>query len=252
MFESKSMLIDTHQHLGPCYIFDIEVTKEELIKTMDGNEIEASIIQLFPGVSDYKAQNDKIIELCRELPKRFFGLIDINPHLPEKEFNYEADRLMKTSVFKAIKLHTIGHSISPLSNDANKVFNFARKNNIPVMVHTGPGIPFALPSLVIPKAKEYKDVNFILAHSGSAQIFSPEAYVAASICDNIFLETSWTSIGDKSWFISAFGSERIMFGADVPINVSVELFQFKALDLNDKDIKNIMAETAKKVYKIEI
>lgn len=252
MFNDKSIIIDSHQHLGSCFVFDINVTREEQIKTMNDNGVETSILQLFPGVSNYKEQNDNITKLCKESPKRFLGLIDINPHLPEKEFNFECDRLIDTGVFKAIKLHTIGHSISPLANDADKVFNFARKNNIPVMVHTGPGVPFSLPSLVIPRAKEYEDVNFILAHSGGSQIFSTEAFVAASVCDNIFLETSWTSIGDKSWFINAFGSERIMFGADIPINASVELFQFRALNLSDKDIKNIMAETAKKIFKIDI
>ena len=58
------------------------------------------------------------------------------------------------------------------------------------MVHTGPGIPFALPALCIPAARKYPDLKIVLAHAGFA-VFTAEAQVAATVCDNLYLETSW-------------------------------------------------------------
>lgn len=246
----KLKLIEIHQHLGPCNVFDINVTKEEIIKVVEDNNIDICIIQLFPGVNDYVSKNNDIIELCKEHKGKFYGLIDINPHLDEIEYDSEVKRLMKTGLFKAIKLHTIGHAVNPLSKDADKVYRSAKKYGIPVMVHTGAGIPFALPSLIIPKAREYRDVNFIIAHSGNFQIYSAEAYVAATVCENIFLETSWTSVGDKAWFIDALGSERILFGADIPGNIAFELYQYKNLNIKNEDLENIFYNNAKKLLNL--
>ena len=251
MFEDTDIkIIETHQHLGPCMVFDLNITKNDLTEAIDKNNIDICLVQLLPGVHDYREKNDDIIELCKEFEGKFYGLININPHLPEKEFDDEVKRLMDTGYFKAIKLHTIGHAVNPLSSDAEKVYRSAREYDMPVMVHTGAGIPFALPSFIIPKAQEYEDLNFILAHSGMGQIYSTEAYIVASVCSNVFLETSWTSIEDKNFFISALGSERLMFGADVPSNIPVELFQYKSLDLARKDIENIMYNNAQKLLKI--
>lgn len=251
MFENTNIkIIDVHQHLGSCRVFDVNVSKEELLEITNKHGIDTCIVQLFPGVNEYQEKNNDIINLCKEYKNRFFGLIDINPHLQDDLFESEVNRLMDSGYFKAIKLHTIGHAINPLSRDADKVYKIARKYKIPVMIHTGAGIPFALPSLIIPKAVEYSDVIFIMAHSGNSQIYSAEAFVAASQCKNIYLETSWTSIGDKEWFINSIGSERVLFGSDMPGNIQVELFHYKSLNLSKKDLENILYNNAKKIFKI--
>ena len=118
------------------------------------------------------------------------------------------------------------------------------------MIHTGIGVPFALPSMVMFVAKKYSNVNFILAHAGAGQIYCPEAIVAATHYNNVYLETSWTTIFDKIWCINALGSERILFGSDMPDNLPVEIFQYKNLDLSKSDIKNIMCDNAKRIFKI--
>lgn len=251
MFEGTDIkIIEIHQHLGPSRVFDDNVTKEELIKALEENKIDICIVQLFPGVNDYVEKNNEIIRLCREFENRIFGLININPHLDDKEYDNEANRLMATGYFKAIKLHTIGYSVNPLSKDADKVYKFARKFEIPIMVHTGAGIPFALPSLIIPKAIEYMDIDFILAHAGMSIIYSSEAFITAQQYKNVYLETSWTSITDKNWFIKDLGSEKLIFGADVPSNIPVELFHYKKLNLGKQDLENIMFNNAKRLLKI--
>jgi len=251
MFENTDIkIIDVHQHLGGCRVFDVNVTKEELIDVTNKNGIDVCVIQLFPGVNDYIEKNNDIINLCKEYKNRFFGLIDINPHMEDYSYKQEVKRLMDSGFFKAIKIHTIGHAINPLSKDADKVYRIAREYSIPVMIHSGAGIPFALPSLIIPKAIEFKDVDFIIAHSGNFQIYSTEAFIAASQCKNVYLETSWTSVGDKSFFINSLGSERVLFGADMPGNIEVELFHYKSLNLKETDLENIFYKNAKKIFKI--
>ena len=122
---------------------------------------------------------------------------------------------MRDLHFVGVKLHTIGHAVNPLSEDGDLIFATAHALGIPAMVHTGPGIPFALPSLCIPAAQKYPGLKIIIAHAGFA-VFSAEAQVAASVCGNLYLETSWCIGEDIRWMISTFGPERVMMGADFP------------------------------------
>jgi uncharacterized protein len=243
-------IIDIHTHYGGCNVFDVSVSENDLIENLDKYRIGKAVVQLFPGVNDYKSENDKLIDLLKKHSNKLCGLISINPHIKEDDYNGEVDRLMKTGLFKCIKVHTIGHAVNPLSSDADKIYKAAAKYNIPVMVHTGPGIPFALPSMVRSAAKKYKEVNFILAHAGGSQIYSPDAVFTAGDFDNVFLETSWTSIDDKKWFLNALGAEKILFGSDMPGNLPVELFQFELMDTSIEDTKKIFNTNATKLFKI--
>lgn len=251
MFDNKKIEIcDIHMHFGSCNVFDVEVTEKTLIDTLQKYNITSAVVQLFPGINSYKENNDALIDMLKKYENKLYGLISINPHVDDTFFNSEAERLFDTGLFKAIKLHTIGHAINPLSNDAKKVYKFAADHDIPVMVHTGPGIPFALPSMIRPIAKEYSVVNFILAHAGDAQIYAPDAVLTAGDLSNVFLETSWTSIGDKNWFYNSLGAEKIIFGSDMPENIPVELTQYQLMNLNDEDLSKILSENTKRLLRI--
>ena len=118
------------------------------------------------------------------------------------------------------------------------------------MVHTGPGVPFALPALCIPAARKYPDLKIILAHAGFA-VFTAEAQVAASVCGNLYLETSWCIGEDIRWMIDTIGADRVMLGADLPSNVPVEYAKYKALELTPEVYEKVLGGTAIDVFKLK-
>ena len=121
---------------------------------------------------------------------------------------------------------------------------------VPAMVHTGPGVPFALPALCIPAARKYPDLKIILAHAGFA-VFTAEAQVAASVCGNLYLETSWCIGEDIRWMIDTIGADRVMLGADLPSNVPVEYAKYKALELKPDVYDKVLGGTAIDVFKLK-
>ncbi len=242
-------IIDIHAHLGSCKVFDQSIGEEDLLRAMDENNIEAMIVQPFPGVSDARAVHDRIAKLGSRHPGRIFGMVSINPHIGREQYITEVERCIKDLRFVAIKLHTIGHAISPLSEDADIVFKTAERLKVPVMVHTGLGTPFSNPSLCIPKAKEYPNVPIILSHSGFC-ILAAEAYIAAKECQNIYLGSAWTPVVDLEFLIKGIGASRIMFESDFPINIPVELAKFKALKLSKEELQECLRAVAKKVFNL--
>jgi len=245
------MIIDAHTHLGECKVFGDKVSEKELIDTMDKNEVKTSIVQPFPGDPDPVSTHNRIASLSKKYPGRIFGMVSLNPHMDKDEYFKEVERCIKELGFVGIKLHPTGHAVSPFSEDAKMVFKIADELKIPVMVHTGPGLPFALPALYIPVAHQFPGLSIILAHAGFA-IFTSEAYVAAKECKNIFLETSWCIVNDIKWLINSIGSERLMFGSDLPRNVPVEIIKYKVLGLSKRQIDDCLWQTAKRIFKLKI
>ena len=242
-------VIDTHAHLGECCVFGLYSTVEEMLRRQDECGVDATIVQPYPGAKDYVKRHDEIAEMCAKYPGRFFGLASLSPHRDHENYQREVERCVKDLKFVGVKLHTIGHGVNPLTEDGDLVFATAYRLGIPAMVHTGAGIPFALPALCIPAAQKYPGLNIVLAHAGMG-IVSAEAQVAASICKNLYLETSWCLGEDIRWMINTIGPDRVMMGADLPSNVPVEFAKYRALDLEPEVYDKVMGATAVSVFNL--
>ena len=240
-------IIDSHMHLGDCRVFGCEITEEQLLCYLEKNDIGEAIVQPYPGATDEEEVHNRIYELTQKYPGKFYGLASVNPHMDEDVYKKKMRKYIKEYGFKAIKLHTIGHAIHPMSVDAQLVYETALDLGVAVNVHTGPGVPFSLPSLILPIARKYPEMKFILAHSG-AGMYSGEAVLAAQECPNIYLEASWCSVEDVMGMIQSIGSERVMFGSDSLLNMAAGMAVFNALSLDQKQLEDVFANSAIKAF----
>lgn len=242
------MIIDSHNHIGDCRTFGYDFDEEQILSALDNAKVDGAILQPFPGCTDVKAAHDTIATMAKRYPGRFYGISSVNPHLPEAEFVAESTRAVKELGFKALKLHTIGHSVNPMSKDGQRVVEMAKTLGVALNVHTGTGIPFSLPSLVLPFAKSFK-YPIILAHSG-ATLLTQEAIIIAQQSENIYLEMSWCAANQIQQAIGAIGSERVMYGSDSLTNLENELNKFYTIGLNDKQLEDVLYNTAKTAFSI--
>lgn len=245
------IVINSHAHLGPCKVFGLNFTEDDLIRAMDDNQVQKAIVQPFPGAPDPIEVHNRIAQMARRYPGRIYGLASANPHMEKQKYADEITRCVEELGFVGVKLHTIGHAVIPISEDGGLVFETAAKLNIVVMVHTGAGIPFALPSLCIPRARQYPEVRVILAHAG-AGFFTAEAHVAAKECPNIYLETSWCFSDDVQWLVNDLGAEKVMFGCDTLTNIPVELAKYRALGLSEEQLTKCLGGTAAEVFQLQL
>jgi predicted TIM-barrel fold metal-dependent hydrolase len=240
-------IIDAHMHLGECRVFDINLTEEDLLRGLDENGIETAIVQPFPGCKDFRATHDRIATLVAKHPGRIYGLCSLSPHRNRDEYHSEVERCVKQLGFVGVKLHTIGHAVLPLTEDGMLVFEVGADLKIPVMVHTGMGLPFAQPSLCLPAARKFPETKVILAHAGFT-FLSAEAQVITSECPNIYLETPWCASHDIGWMIRTLGPERVMLGSDLPTNISSELAKYRGLGLEESRLQQVFSVTAQTVF----
>jgi predicted TIM-barrel fold metal-dependent hydrolase len=241
-------IIDAHAHLGKCNIFDLDVTFENLLNAMDANEVKTSLVQPFPGCEDPRKVHDRIAELSTQYPGRFYGIASINPHLGS-ECLKEIRRCVQELGFLGVKLHTIGHAVMPNSSDAVKLAELAAELGVPMLVHTGTGIPFALPSLCIPAARKFPNLKIILCHAGYA-VFAAEAVIVAKEASNIYLEPSWCTSVQTRGMIKELGFDRVFMGSDLPANLPTEIAKAKSVGLNEEELSSYLWGTARQVFNI--
>ena len=139
----------------------------------------------------------------------------------------------------------------PAGADGTTVCESASQLGIPVMVHTGPGIPFAAPSALTPQLRAFPQVPVVLAHAEHG-IFSDEATAVAEAFPQVTLEPSWCAFYNIGGMVAASGASRVMLGTDLPPNARVMIETIRAVGLGKEDEAMVMGGTAQEVFKLEM
>lgn len=250
MIGSTSVL-DAHCHIGSSVATGVDITEDALLATMAANGVDAAMVMPQPHQDlSVTAVHDRIARFAERQPGVIYGMASINPRLDETAYRHEATRCVRDLGFRAIKLDPSVHALAPNHPRCEMLFALARELGVPAIIHTGLGVPAALPALAIPPAQRYPDVTIVLAHAGFA-VFAPEAIVTAQVCPNIILEPSWCASFQVAEMVRAIGAERVMYGSDHPSNVASELAKLQSLGFGDEQRAAIFGGTARRVFALD-
>lgn len=247
---NQPIIIDTHMHLGRSSISGVENTLDELLLSMEKNRIAHGFI--IPQASQFQdvfEVHSKIHDAQMKYPELFRGIMCVNPRLGEDIYYGEAEKCFNDYKFIGIKLDPNIHAVPIDSRLAELVFETAEKFAVPVIIHTGAGI-YSNPALAITMAMKYPGVKIVLAHSGMLT-YASEAVMAAQICENVFLECSWSATMHMQKMLATVGSGKMMFGSDHISNLPVEIEKLHALKLSPEQIDDISFKTAQKVFNVD-
>jgi len=245
------MIVDVHSHLGYDEIFEHDFPGVDLVVAQERNGVDITIVQ--PGscvlLETVQRQHDAIAAFAASYPGRFFGMANPNPHLPDDDYRREVVRCVRELGFVGVKIHPTAHAINPAGPAARKVYEIAAELDIPVMIHTGAGVPFSLPSAIIEPAQAFPNVRIVMAHSGMT-IYAAEALTVAKLCPNVALETTWTGPQLVRQFCAEIGADRVLFGSDHALNQATELEKVRTSGISDEDVDRVLGRTATSLYRL--
>jgi predicted TIM-barrel fold metal-dependent hydrolase len=239
------MIIDVHMH--PTDHVDAAwrhggnpFTGERMLKMMDGpymvngkpRRVDIGVIQPPPGntvwsdgmrggregIRDYMAYCAK---LAQQYPDRFIGNFTFNPRFGVENGVAELEFHVKEYGFKMMKLHSNMHAYRP-----DRALDWIRPAvkkcadlGIPVMLHTGDG-PYSIPTQFYPIIKEFRDVNFIIAHFGiqTGGVYCFEALWMVIDSPNVYVESGWLLQSRIVEFVQMMPKDRMTLGSDSPPN----------------------------------
>lgn len=166
---------------------------------------------------DHRAANDYLLENSPSEDRvALFGL-------PE-DVEY-TNRMLAHPRVSALKMYW-----SYVDPSAEVIYDFfrpeileeAQARDIPLVLHLPKMITRSLDDLV-QVARDFPRLRMVLAHLGLSKMVVPgleEALVVASKVETIFMDTALNPSADVvALSLQIFGSERIMFGSDEPLNL---------------------------------
>jgi uncharacterized protein len=248
------MIIDAHAHIGHDFVFDEDSTEAWLLENYRELGIDGAIVQPFisrPYIADTREIHDRIARLCASKEKQFWGMASINPHFTPEDYEAEASRCVKELGFVALKLTPIAHAAHPANQDSIFVYETAKRLGVPVMIHTGMGIPFSDPASLLDVPDKFPDLKFVIAHAGGDMFFQQALYLARHH-DNVYLEPSWINVMNVKKALDSIGAGKIMFSSDQALNAPVELAKYKAAIKKPSDLERVLSGTAIEVFNLKV
>jgi predicted TIM-barrel fold metal-dependent hydrolase len=231
MAVSASSIYDAHAHLGRGTGYSL--TPAELIALMDGNGVEGAVICPPDRCLAYhfREGNDFLLDAARVYPGRFFPFLTASPWAPEEGLAYLEHAAAGGGVC-GLKFNTTLNGCSISDPKLDPFVEFAQSHDLPIYFHTGTPI-FSLPTQLMQLARRFPGAKFIMGHLGFCDYWTDGVPVAAAV-PNIYVETSFYGIAPKlRQVIAELGSERVLFGSDVPIcSYRLEIAKINGLQLD--------------------
>lgn len=237
-------VFDTHTHIGHGLHHGRTYRADELLAAMDKHGVDRSVVIPFPVVEDTRAAHDEIGRAVKAHPDRLVGTACIYPYIGAANYRDEVRRCVEEYGFRALKLQPQFQPLDPLLTRGDFVYETAIEFNLPLIIHTGSGVPYALPSLYVLPAKRFPEAKIILAHCGGGGLFFAEAIVAALACDNIWLELSTLMPHHILQVLHHVPASRLMIGSDLPENLTTEIGKIFSLDVAEEIKRDMLWNTA--------
>lgn len=225
----KAMIADTHVHIGGENL-NFDMNEETVIAAMNKYGIDFAIVS--NGDSAEVDHNQKLLpkelqcsqEASFERTIRFarnnIGRIGIAPWVKPltQGLTKEFEKLVidNRDIVYAIKLHPFHSRISPTDERVLPYIELAQKLELAVVSHTADG-DFDSPLHIYELAKMFPNVNFVMAHMGLGTD-NELALELMGKADNLYGDTAWVPMSTTIKVIEKYGTRRMMFGSDMPID----------------------------------
>ena len=223
------MRIDTHVHIGGDKV-GFDMSEEKVLMAMEKYEIDYMLVsngdcaevdheqKLIPEefqVSQEEALK-RVIAFARKNPGKIGVGVWVKPLTetvtPELE-QLIADNL---DIIYAIKLHPFHSKVSPVDERTRPYLELAKKYKLPVVSHTGNSEEDA-PVHMYEAALLYPEIPFVMVHMGLGTD-NKEALELLGKADNLYGDTAWVPMETTIEAIRRYGSKKMMFGSDTPID----------------------------------
>ena len=222
------MIIDTHTHIGKMLNFNMKT--EDLLYSMEKYGIDFSLFSNIEAAEFShsgikvpffmsKPQNTilkKSIAEARKAPDKLGVLIwcKIYKETPDEEFK-QLIRDNRDMIY-GIKLHPFHSKLRPDDEKLEPLYKIAAEFGLPIVSHTG-GREEAKSIHLYNAAKKHPELSFVMVHMDLGTD-NREALDLLGKLPNLYGDTTWVPVKTTVEAIKRYGSKKMLFGTDNPID----------------------------------
>ncbi|MBN1102967.1 MAG: amidohydrolase [Deltaproteobacteria bacterium] len=232
---------------------------EELLRTMDEEEIERSVVFGFPWEKEdhLRRHNDYVIESVQKYPHRLTGFCTFSP-LSNRALK-EAERCLDAGLSGVgeLALYHGDASAVPRGGPLRELADLCLRFDVPVLLHANEPVGHAYPGKTTTPLSEFYELvkerpanRFVLAHWGGGLFF----YALMKKEVREVLRNTWFDTAASPYLYTPdiyriageiIGYERILFGSDYPLLKPGRYFQeMEDARIPEEAVKKIKGENA--------
>ena len=269
------MIIDTHAHIGTLLHF--HMTVGQVLRSMERFGIDFSLVSNIEGAETDHAgapvplafsvpQNEllrRTLALTACAPDKLGVLpwMRIRNELPDLEFRRLIDE-NRPRIF-GLKLHPFHARVAPDEERLEPVYRLAAEYQLPIVSHTG-GCEEAMSHHLYHAAKRHPELDFVMVHMDLGTD-NRQALELLGKLPNLYGDATWVPVSTTLEAIRRWGSEKMLFGTDNPIDGELTLLHNPAGErslyqqyfhelkeqLSADDYDNLMYKNAERIFRLK-
>lgn len=249
------MIIDSHTHIFPFGFINKDIRDwfkktygindnkfgvDELLREMDKNKIEKSIILPLIKDSDFYEVNNYMSKIQDKYPERFICFGTVNPKDTDSSTK-ELKRIKNKLRLNGVKLHTALQSFYPNDEKIFKIYEISEELKLPILFHSGFGglikLPdkYSEPIYLDDVACRFSELRIIIGHGGryfydqTSMLLRKHKNIYTEISTNLPKRTNDEKYKNKLliellWKIKIMNGSlgKVFFGSDFPFRTISE------------------------------
>lgn len=270
------MIIDTHVHIGKMLNFDM--TEEQVLYSMKKYGISYSLVsniecseydhELQPIPDEFQKPQNLILENTLSLARSNSEKIGVLAWL--KIGTEQPDERLKKiisdnrDIIYGLKFHPFHSRTAPDDERLEPYYKIAAEYSLPIVSHTG-GCPEASSVRLYNAARKHPELTFVMVHMDLGTDNKTALELLGKL-PNLYGDTTWVPIATTLEAVRRYGSEKMVFGSDNPIDGKDtylhnrfgerSLYQqyfneFKSM-ISHEDYENIMHKNAVRIFGINL
>ncbi|RLF02550.1 MAG: hypothetical protein DRK00_09890 [Thermoprotei archaeon] len=238
----RGRIIDAHAHVGPDQRFLMRASPSDVARVYDKYGIRmgpfSSTISLLAGARE---GNRHVLEAAAQQPGRILPLYALNPLEEGAVEGVDPER------YVGVKFHPDYFHIRPSHPISMRALERVAELGLPLMLHSYDGGAEAAEV-----AREFPELVIVAYHMGG--IRWRECLDRVSRYDNVLVEVS-SSVAEPGMVdaaVEALGSDRVLFGTDIPyLDPAVSLGKVLGAGLDTRDLENVLWRAAERLLRGE-
>ncbi len=197
--------------------------------------------------------NNFIAETVASSDGRLTGLGTLHPDSGDQRADVQ--HLVDLGL-KGVKLHPDIQQFKIDDYRCLKIYELCEEYGLPILMHTGDKrYDYSNTNRLIPILETYTDLTIIGAHMGGWSLWDEASKELCGI-KNLYVDCSstmyWVPLEKTAEIIRRYGADRVLFGTDYPMwDPRTEVDLFFRLGLSDDEMRLILSENVKKLYKLD-
>lgn len=270
------MIIDTHVHIGT--LLGFRMTEQDVLYSMERYGIGFSLVSSIDGAEyDHRGRRiprilqssqNKVFERTLDFARRYPDKIGVAPwmKLATEQADEQFESMLDTNrdIVYGVKFHPFHSRTAPDDPAVEPIYRLAARYHLPIVSHTG-GCEEARSIHLYNAAKAHPELNFVMVHMDLGTD-NREALDLLGKLPNLYGDTTWVPMETTLEAVRRWGSEKILFGSDNPIDGPDTYLHNKAGDrslyqqyfndlpkkLSADDYTNIMYRNAMRIFDIKL